>query len=142
MPIPPHRATSDGIRFEASGSTPAYLSMNQHRGGAHAARNRWLLSPPEEYTLFETSHTARWLCGDHHNWGIRAGLEIVGMNEERVAKFPRPSNQHDDRHGYPVSARDHNRRWEHRPPPELTSAWVTAQLISPFEKNRIDKGKV
>lgn len=142
MPVPPHRATPDGIRFDASAATPAYLSMHQHRGGAHGSRNRWSVPPPEEYLLFETSHTARWLCSNRHNWAILPSLQVVGMNDERIAKFPRPSNPGDDRHGYPVSAQDHNRQWDHRPPPELTSIWASARLISDFEKNRIDKGKV
>lgn len=142
MSVPAHRATPAGIRFEAAGQTPAYISMHQHRQGGHQSRNRWSASPVEEYALFATSHTAQWTCQERHNWAVSHGLMPIGTNDECVAKFPRPSNSDDDRHGYPVSAQDHKRQWEHRPPPDLTSAWVASGLISELQKNRIDKGKV
>lgn len=116
--------------------------MNQHRGGATGTRNKWAVPPTHEYEIFRTSYEAHWVCGNEHNWGVREGLEKLGANDEKVAKFPRPSNDSDDRHGYPVSAADPKRRYEHRPPANVTSQWVAAGLITALQKNRIDKGKV
>ena len=116
--------------------------MNQHRSAAAGSRNKWSVPPTHEYNIFGISFTAGWVCSNRHNWGIRKGLKDLGTNEEKVAKFPRPSNAGDDRHGYPVSAGDLNRRYVHRPPAEITSQWVAAGLITPLQKTRIDKGKV
>lgn len=142
MPLPARHSVVAGIRFDPIGSTPGYISMNQHRGGARRVRNRWSVPPTAEYLVFQTSHSAHWTCPNGHLWGIQAGLKQIGLNEECVAKFPRPSNATDDRHGYPVSAQDHKRHWEHRPPPALTSEWKSSGLISDFQKKRIDNGKV
>lgn len=131
-----------GIEFAATATTPAYIAMNQHRGGARRNRNRWSVPPPDEYGLFRTSHSRVWVCSNEHNWAVRSGLSVIGKNDERVAKFPKPQNTADPRHGYPVSARDPKRLWEHRPPPEVTSKWVAERLITDFQKNRIDRGKV
>ena len=143
MPIPPHTATVAGIRFESLGGTPGYVSMNQHRGGSRSSKkNKWAVPPPVEYEIFARSHRGGWTCSRLHNWSIQPGLAVIGKNDECIAKFPGSSNTTDDRHGYPVSALDHQRLWEHRPPPELTHRWVQSSLITDLQKKRIDKGKV
>lgn len=142
MPVPPHRADSAGIRFAPSGTVPGYISMNQHRGGAVAVRNRWSVAPPTEYLIFEASYLGGWVCSRGRNWGLEPGLKAIGANDECIALFPKAANSADDRHGYPVSAQDHKRREEHRPPPAVTAAWRASGLISDLQKTRIDRGKV
>lgn len=143
MPIPPHAASAAGIRFEPTDGKPGYISMNYHRGGSTAVlKNKWAVTPPEEYEIWARSHSGGWRCANDHNWSIKQDLAVLGQDEECIAKFPAASNEMDDRHGYPVSALDAKRFWAHRPPPELTTLWVQTQMISEFQKKRIDKGKV
>lgn len=136
------RQTPSGILFDGVDSTPAYLSRTDHRRLADGARNKWAIRPPDEYEVFATSHSEQWLCASDHNWGLRGGLEVIGTNGEAIAKFPRASNPTDERHGYPVSARDKFREFEHRPPANLTAEWRDQGLISDLQKARIDRGKV
>ena len=136
------RATPAGILFESSNSTPAYLSRNDHRNGARGTKNKWGIRPPAEYEVFASSSRGGFTCSNGHNWGIRQSFGVLGKDGEKIAKFPRPSNSSDERHGYPVSARDTNREFEHRPPAELTSRWRDGGLITEFEKARIDRGKI
>ncbi|MEJ1195176.1 hypothetical protein [Pseudarthrobacter sp. CCNWLW207] len=136
------RATSAGILFDASGTVPAYLSRTDHRQQASGHRNKWKILPLEEYGIFITSHKEKYVCDKKHNWGVGIKFEEFGTDGERIAKFPNPSNPSDERHGYPVSARDSKREFEHRPPATLTSRWRDKGYISEIEKARIDRGKV
>ncbi|MCZ4589164.1 hypothetical protein O4328_36890 [Rhodococcus opacus] len=136
------RPTSAGIHFDAVGGTPAYLSRSDHRRRARGSRNKWAIRPPEEYDVFAASYSGRWLCSDGHNWGVKEAFAVIGTKGERIAKFPQPSNPGDERHGYPVSARDRKRETEHRPPPSVTTQWLDQELISEFDKHRIDRCKI
>lgn len=136
------RPTAAGILFDATGTVPAYLARTDHRTLAAGPRNKWNVLPTEEYGVFVSSHTERYLCGKNHNWGIGSTFGKLGTDGERIAKFPKASNPSDERHGYPVSARDPKREFEHRPPADLTSRWRDKGFISDIEKARIDRGKV
>lgn len=139
---PSSRATPSGVLFNAVGVTPAYLSRTDHRSVARGSRNKWKIIARDEYDVFCASHTNSWLCSKEHNWGLRPGLAEIGTNGECIAKFPRPSNPADERHGYPVSAGDRRRELEHRPPVPVTADWRARGLITDSQKARIDRGKV
>lgn len=64
------------------------------------------------------------------------------MGGERIAKFPAVQNDHDPWHGYPVSALDHKREFDHRPEPGLVARWVASGLITRTQGARINRGKV
>lgn len=136
------RQTPAGFLFDASDTVPAYLSRKDHRRLADGSRNKWRILPADEYGVFVASHKEGYLCSKDHSWGVGSSFELLGTNKERIAKFPRAENPTDERHGYPVSARDPRREFEHRPPPEITTRWRDQQLITEIDKARIDRGKV
>lgn len=139
---PQCRQTPAGLLFDPFGGTPAYLSRKDHQRQATGPRNKWSIPPTDEYQIFSVSYGEKWTCAKGHNWGLREHLDVIGTNEQRIAKFPQPSNVSDERHGYPVSALDKHHEFDHRPPPLLTAQWRQSGLISEAQKARIDRGKV
>jgi hypothetical protein len=84
-----------------------------------------------------------WVDEDGHHWGACIDLPTLGMERyQRYAKFPRPPNPTDAVHGYPVSPRDHKRRVEHQPPPQIVNQWRALELITHWEATRISRGKL
>ena len=64
------------------------------------------------------------------------------MSRERIAKFPAVQNEGDAWHGYPVSALDPKREFEHRPEMDLVQRWLDVGLITDRQAARINRGKV
>jgi hypothetical protein len=122
-----------------------YISLNQHRHFAHASRNRWaqLCPPQHEFATFSAADLNDWRDSRPHLWGIQPGLSVLGCDGECIALFRRPTNKPPDPwHGYPVSALDRGREYEHRPEPRLVDVWVESGLINTRQGNRINRGKV
>jgi hypothetical protein len=121
-----------------------YLSMDQHRDFAVATRNRWHrgCTRPQEFAIFGDADDNDWYDARPHLWGLLAGLAVLGCDGERIALFRAPVNDPDPWHGYPVSATDHRREFEHRPQPALVKRWVQAGLIDEFDAARINRGRI
>ena len=141
---PAPRMTPAGLLFPAYGSRSAYLSRKDHWRTAAGPRNKWAAScpPPYEYAIFGDAEDNGWRDDRPHLWGLLAGLPQIGLSGERIAKFPGISNAADPWHGYPVSALDPRREFEHRPKPALVKRWVAAGLIDEYDGARINRGKV
>jgi hypothetical protein len=137
-------AVQAGVLFAATQHNSSYLSRYDHRHFANGTRNRWSAAcqPACEYEVFCDAETNNWRDTRPHLWGIRANLSELGCDGERVAKFPAVQNAHDPWHGYPVSALDERREFEHRPEPVLVNRWRHAGLISDSQASRIKRGKV
>lgn len=133
--------TAAGFRFTPQAGIPGYVCRNDHRPHAGPARNRWSISPDEEWSVFAEAHL-RGVSSRLPLWGLKPDLAVIGLEERRIAKFPHVSNPHDDWHGYPVSARDPKRELEHRPPTQVTKLWLDLCLITLTQKARIDRGKI
>jgi len=133
--------TSDGLLFGPQGGRSAYLCRKDHRltGGS---RNKWSCTHQEEYVVFCDAEVNAWIDSRPQLWGLLPGLPEIGTKRERIAKFPRPSNATDAWHGYPVSALDDKREFEHRPEPALVERWRLAGLIDDIQASRINRGKV
>jgi hypothetical protein len=133
-----------GVLFPASEFNSSYLSRNDHRSFADGPRNKWSAScpPVREYKVFCIAEDNGWRDDRPNLWGIEAGLPEIGGNGECLAKFPDPSNAADNWHGYPVSARDLRREYEHRPKPALVRQWREIGVISETQEARINRGKV
>lgn len=136
--------TSSGLLFPATASRSAYLSRTDHRHIASGSRNKWATScPPQcEYTIFCDAEEHHWSDSRPHLWGLLRGLPEIGTESERIAKFPARTNTSDPWHGYPVSALDKRREFDHRPQPQLVRRWVEAGLIDEIDEARINRGKV
>jgi hypothetical protein len=120
------------------------LSRTDHRHIARGSRNKWSAScsPACEYDIFCDSEDNNWRDSRPHLWGLQQGLAEIGQSGERIAKFPAPQNTTDAWHGYPVSALDPRREFEHRPEPNLVLRWRLAGLIDEVDQARINRGKV
>jgi hypothetical protein len=95
-----------------------------------------------EYSIFSDSVRSDWRDDRPQLWGLLRDLVVIGTARERLAKFPEPSNVVDPWHGYPVSALDPKREFEHRPHPSLVKRWRDAALINDAQAARINRGKV
>ncbi len=136
--------TSAGVRIGPTAAGNHYLARDDHQHFAHSARNRWNAGclPPEQFKLLEAAESNGWSDSRAHLWAVASGLEEIGTDGERIAKFPERANLADDWHGYPVSALDPKREYEHRPEPDLVSLWFNSGLISETQRARIKRGKV
>ena len=140
----PPTMTPAGLLYPATNANSAYLSRNDHRSFASGNRNKWATTcnPPCEYGVFCQAETEVWRDGRPQLWGLLPGLRVIGSDGERMAKFPDPPNPHDAWHGYPVSAQDPRREFEHRPEFDLIDRWEAAGLIDGTQAARIRRGKV
>lgn len=68
---------------------------------------------------------------------ILAG-EPIGEGRRRLAKFPRPANECDPWHGYPV----HSREAGGRPPDGKIADWVTTKVISYRDSQLLRRGRL
>lgn len=141
---PAPRMTAAGLLFPPDESRSAYLSRKDHWRTAAGERNKWAAScpPPGEYAIFCDAEDNDWRDDRPHLWGLLKGLPQIGTYRECIAKFPAVTNPSDPWHGYPVSALDPRREFEHRPAAALVNRWVAAGLIGPVDGARIIRGKV
>lgn len=129
-------ATPGGLQFGPTTSGKMYLCANWHRGaGDPTHKTIWVISEHEEYAVFCCADDGKWKDDPGNYWGIKNG-EILGENDERVAKFPVPQNQHDPWHGYPVKT------GEDKPPIPLINLWRENTLITKAMSKRMKKGTV
>lgn len=138
------KATTAGILFASTSTNSAYLSRKDHQPFSTDRRNKWAPScpPPDEREVFCDAETEGWRDTRPQLWGIKQDLQVLGLEDRRLAKFPDPSNTSDPWHGYPVSALDPKREIEHRPDSELVDRWVACGLISKQQASRIKRGKI
>lgn len=136
--------TPAGLLFEATPANSGYLSRNDHRSFSTDRRNKWATScaPPVEYSVFCRAELAKWRDSRPQLWGLLPQLEVIGLDNRKLAKFPNPKNATDAWHGYPISALDPKREFEHRPEPALVNRWLADGLITPQQAARIKRGKV
>jgi hypothetical protein len=137
-------ATPAGVRIGPTAAGSHYLARNDHQHFAAPGRNRWGATclPPDQYALFESAEQGDWSDSRSHLWAVAPGLAVIGLEGQRVSKFPARANSTDDWHGYPVSALDPKREFEHRPEPKLVSRWFEAGLIDARQRALINRGKV
>ena len=134
------------IRVRELGDDVAdYLSLAKHRHNAANDANKWgqHISADRERRIFSNSRVESWADDEGHYWGACDGLALLGVDpKHRYAKFPKTSNDTDDRHGYPVSARDRRREVEHTPPNSVVTQWEKMELISRREAIAIMRRKI
>ena len=138
-------ANSDGIVFGPTGAGTMYISLYYHRPTAarRAEKNQWNsdFPPPFEYALYELAEIQVWVDNTGHYWGVHNnGTTVLGSLGQRIAKFPRPSNMGDPRHGYPVSPQQ--RGDPDTPPEDLVEQWIDANVVTKTLGRRIQKRKI
>ena len=127
--------TPDGMRFGLTSAGRHYLCAIWHRGaGDPSKKTVWIITHDEEYTLFCDAEGSDWKDAPGNYWGLKKGAPPLGQDDERIAKFPVPQNDHDPWHGYPVKS------GSDKPPMELIDLWCDKSLISKAQKKNLKKG--
>lgn len=115
-----------------------YFCKPDHRKNARSdpKKTRWILTENQEYEVFRYADETLNVGHDGEMLGFYnsegGSLEILGENDEMVAKFPKPQNVKDPWHGYPT------RRYEFQV--QDLDRWVASQVITETIKKRLLKG--
>ena len=137
-------ATSSGIHFGPNLAGKFYLSLYYHRGSNRSAlKNKWHpeIKPPLEYQIFCNTDRENWYDSTGHGWGMRSrGDVIIGVQDERLCKFPYTSNESDPWHGFPVSPMENGD--SDAPSDEFIDNWILSGAISKTFGRRIQRRKV
>lgn len=131
------------IIFGPTSSGKMYTCLSYHRC-ARATRNKrcWAIARPLEYSVFEWADDVAAFDEGRNLWGFLfedGELAIVGTEGERIARFPAPSNESDDWHGYPVHAQDLPAR---RPSPTFIESLYARALLNKVQKKRIQDSRL
>jgi hypothetical protein len=109
-----------------------YLSDDRHRGRGNVHhKNAWSPALPriEEFAVFCRADEGDWHRAPGY-WSFRmenGRLMALGACEERLCHFPRPSNDTDPWHGYPVSPLEDQ---DDALPDDLVDEWVATGVLT------------
>lgn len=133
---------TDRTRFTCD-SCGTYDSLDYHRTRMTVERDKTLWSPAvprqEEFEVFRRSKRSNWECQNGHLWGLgedKDGKQILGDGDERLACFPKRSNDTDPFHGYPCAAAKGS------PPVDLVRKWNNWGVITNSFKKKILREKI
>lgn len=131
----------DGLLFGPTPGGKTYLAIYEHRG-RNRVKSTWAsdVSPPDEYSIFETADGRGHADTDGHIWGVRDREgAVLGTRGERLAKFPFNGVTESPWHGYPVTPAS-GRRSE-IPPDELVERLIAAGSLSRTLGRKIQRRK-
>lgn len=133
----------NNVPYGPTGSGKTYLSIGKHRCKRGTPSQRcWSISRPDEFAVFEWADDVNCCDGDGHLWGFHIqgdDLDVLGTECERIAKFPKPTNETDAWHGYPVHAKD---RPERRPSPRFIQELYQRDVLTKVQKKRIQDSRI
>lgn len=119
-------------KFGPTPNAHYYMPMSYHNPTAakRSDKTRWCLTQSEQYEVFELADTPSgerpcWMNDDDSGlYGMLDKCEMVlgKDNGERLAFFPKPQNDSDPWHGYPVDSSDLG--------DNLIEYWLKKDLIS------------
>jgi hypothetical protein len=133
-------AQPGGLLYGPTVGLRLYLSVYYHRSAGNAHKSLWLpaFAPDDEYALFETCETSKWMCPDGHFWGVHGGGQtILGTRRERLSFCPKPQNESDAWHGYPFRSDGVK-----MVPEDVVSLWEDNGIIDDLTARRIRGGKI
>lgn len=141
--FPEHHKNKDGSYGPTNPINPSgshiqghcYKCLPYHRKTAKKQKDktRWCLDEDQEYEVFRYADEALNIGHSGEMYAVYDNAnEILGKNNERVAKFPKPQNEGDPWHGYPTDDYEFD--------DELLEAWVTMHYISESTRKRLMKG--
>ena len=117
-----------------------YLPVSYHARTARQRieKNRWYLKEGEQYEVFRVADEPWWECTENFCLFsiLDNGSTILGMNGERLAKFPLPRNLTDPYHGFPILSD------EDKPSPDLLDTWEASGIITSHVRRKIEHGKI
>jgi hypothetical protein len=121
-------------QFMTCDGQTGYVAVHYHRTTAPQSphKSRWSLSAADECHTFCEAFQCGWSDERGVVWYITENAStVIGVDAERIAKFPPPVNQSDPWHGFPV------RSSGNRPPLEVVRRWRSEQRIDKVRQNRI-----
>jgi hypothetical protein len=121
----------------------AYFEPDYHRSNSSRVdgKTRWIVPMSEHFLLFDKADCDGWsdqatVWQQHELWSL--AVEPIGEGRRRLAKFPRPANECDPWHGYPV----HSREAGGRPSDSKIASWVTTEVISYRDSQLLRRGRL
>ena len=135
-------AGPSGISFGPTSSGKHYISLHRHRGsGTTKHKSTWIRSfpPKSEFGLFCSADDGNWKDGTGNYWGAEPGAPVLGVDGERLAKFPMVTNRTDPWHGFPFTLIGTPRAG---PSDETVDAWVAATVITEVVASKIRRRRV
>lgn len=111
------------------------MALHYHRTNAAPSphKSRWSLSAADECHTFCEAFENGWLDSRGVVWYITANATLpIGVDAEKIAKFPQPANASDPWHGFPVGSGTGD-----RPSAEIINTWRTARRIDKVRQRRI-----
>ena len=117
-----------------------YHPVHYHNPTAKKKPNktRWVLKQNEQYEVFRVSDEGKWSCSK--NDGLFSILEngeiVLGENEERLSFFPKPKNNNDPWHGFPITS------GEYEPSDDLVDKWFEDKIIDERLQIKILRGEL
>ena len=141
MPLFKSKRNSDGT-YGPTSRGDYYISKPDHRRTASYknGKTRWRIEEGEEFSVFSIANECCFYCNEANAFFsiINKCQEILGMDGQRVAKFPAVLNASDPWHGYPVTTKEpHN-----RPSSELLDRIQSHDLITLPSRIKIEKGLI
>ena len=137
--FPKIKQNEDG-NFGPTKNSNYYYPIHYHNKTAkdNPDKTKWCLKKNEQYEVFRLSDESKWICDDNNGlFGIlNDGNVLLGTSEERLSYFPKPTNENDDWHGFPVSS------GEFEPSKKLVEKWHKDEIISYRMKIKILKGVI
>ena len=137
--FPKAKLNNDGL-FGPTQNDNYYKPVTYHNKTAktNKHKNTWVLKQNEQFEVFRVCDEGEWSC--IKNKGLFSILDngevIMGANEERLSFFPKPVNDTDPYHGYPVDS------GEYEPSVELVDKWLKDQIIDDRIHIKILKGQI
>lgn len=95
---------------------------------------RWCRSEGEQYEVFRLADEPWWWCADSRALYsiIDNARAVLGTNDERMARFRKPTNRTDPWHGHPLLSGDA------LPGPALLDAWIAAGVITEHVRRKLE----
>lgn len=126
---------NDGV-FPANKKGHKYKPAPYHGANSHCTRGRrktrWTIPQHGQYYVFNYADERDWL--DELARGLFSFCnkcnDVLGENGERLAFFPKPTNESDPWHGYPVFSEEIQDK-------ELVEKWNEAGEIDVTTKQRL-----
>jgi hypothetical protein len=122
----------------------AYLSLDYHRAASGTTYTKavWIISREDERHAFCEAEEHGWCDSSGNYWSVSKDAEVVfGGLGERVAFFPKPQNETDPVHGYPVG-------WfrglpsPRKPSNDIIELWYATERISWVIYSRLMGGRI
>lgn len=137
--FPTYRRNTDGT-YGPTLKEHLYKPVKYHSRIAiqNRRKSRWVLNESQQYNVFKIADEGEWICENNKCLFsiINNGDIIVGLNNERIAKFPEPRNITDSWHGYPTtSSKDEISD-------DLLDKWESLSIITPGTRRRIARGAI